>query len=130
MAFGTVAFDTLSVSGAITGTAKSVNADYLATGISKAFVRFDGTGTLAINKSLNHSSVTDNATGNYTPVYTSNFSDANSCVTMSKKNESSNASFGINNASVATNNHNMQLYENDSATDTAIVSSKTVGDLA
>ena len=98
--------------------------------ISKAFVRFDGTGTLAINKSLNHSSVTDNATGNYTPVYTSNFSDANSCVTMSKKNESSNASFGINNASVATNNHNMQLYENDSATDTAIVSSKTVGDLA
>ena len=109
MAFGTLAFDTLSVSGAITGTAKSVNADYLATGISKAFVRFDGTGTLAINKSLNHSSVTDNATGNYTPVYTSNFSDANSCVTMSKKNESSNASFGINNASVATNNHNMQL---------------------
>ena len=97
---------------------------------NKAFIRFNGTGTLAINKSLNHSSVTDNSTGNYTPVYTNNFSDANSCVTMSKKNESSNASFGINNASVATNNHNMQLYENNSATDTAIVSSKTTGDLA
>ena len=108
----------------------SVALSTVAPGVSKAFVRFNGTGTLAVNKSLNHSSVTDNATGNYTPVYTSNFSDANSCVTMSKKNESSNASFGINNASVATNNHNMQLYENNSATDTAIVSSKTVGDLA
>ncbi len=108
----------------------SVALSTVAPGVSKAFVRFNGTGTLAVNKSLNHSSVTDNATGNYTPVYTNNFSDANSCVTMSKKNESSNASFGINNASVATNNHNMQLYENNSATDTAIVSSKTVGDLA
>ena len=108
----------------------SVALSTVAPGVSKAFVRFNGTGTLAVNKSLNHSSVTDNATGNYTPVYTSNFSDANSCVTMSKKNESSNASFGINNASVATSNHNMQLYENNSATDTAIVSSKTVGDLA
>tara|TARA_R100000315_G_scaffold48242_1_gene22698 strand:- start:222 stop:599 length:378 start_codon:yes stop_codon:yes gene_type:complete len=108
----------------------SVALSTVAPGVSKAFVRFNGTGTLAVNKSLNHSSVTDNSTGNYTPVYTSNFSDVNSCVTMSKKNESSNASFGINNASVATNNHNMQLYENNSATDTAIVSSKTVGDLA
>ena len=108
----------------------SVALSTVAPGVSKAFVRFNGTGTLAVNKSLNHSSVTDNSTGNYTPVYTNNFSDANSCVTMSKKNESSNASFGINNASVATNNHNMQLYENNSATDTAIVSSKTVGDLA
>jgi len=107
--------------GAATLTKQSAN---------QAFVRFNGTGTLAVNKSLNHSSVTDNATGNYTPVYTNNFSDANSCVTMSKKNESSNASFGINNASVATNNHNMQLYENNSSTDTAIVSSKTTGDLA
>jgi len=108
----------------------SVALSTVAPGVSKAFVRFNGTGTLAVNKSLNHSSVTDNSTGNYTPVYTNNFSDVNSCVTMSKKNESSNASFGINNASVATNNHNMQLYENNSATDTAIVSSKTVGDLA
>ena len=123
--FGTLKADTLTHS-----TAGSLATNFVVNGTSKAFVRFNGTGTLAINKSLNHSSVTDNATGNYTPVYTSNFSDANSCVTMSKKNESSNASFGINNASVATNNHNMQLYENNSATDTAIVSSKTVGDLA
>jgi hypothetical protein len=97
---------------------------------AKAFVRFNGTGTLAVNKSLNHSSVTDNTTGNYTPNYTNAFSDSNSCVTMSKKNSVSNASFGINNASVATTNYNMQLYENNVATDTDIVSAATLGDLA
>ena len=97
---------------------------------AKAFVRFNGTGTLAVNKSLNHSSVTDNTTGNYTPNYTNAFSDSNSCVTMSKKNSASNASFGINNAAVATTNYNMQLYENNAATDTDIVSAATIGDLA
>ena len=97
---------------------------------AKAFVRFNGTSTLAVNKSLNHSSVTDNTTGNYTPNYTNAFSDSNSCVTMSKKNAVSNASFGINNASVATTNYNMQLYENNAAADTDIVSAATIGDLA
>jgi len=110
--------------------ANSVAMEYVAGGSSKAFVRFNGTGTLAVNKSLNHSSVTDNTTGNYTPNYTNAFSDSNSCVTMSKKNAVSNASFGINNASVATTNYNMQLYENNAATDTDIVSAATIGDLA
>lgn len=125
MALGKIKVDTLEHS-----TAGSLDTQFVVSGGTKAFVRFNGTSTLAINKSLNHSSVTDNATGNYTPVYTSVFSDENSAVTCSKKNESSNASFGINNASIATNNHNMQLYENNAATDTAIVSSKTIGDLA
>ena len=107
--------------GAVTLTSQAAN---------KAFIRFNGTGTLAINKSLNHSSCTDNGTGNYSPQFSSNFSDAHSAVTCSKKNQSSNASFGINNASVATSNFNMQLYENNAAVDSDTVSAKTTGDLA
>jgi hypothetical protein len=34
--------------------------------ICKAYVHFNGTGTLAVNESFNVSSVTDNGTGNYT----------------------------------------------------------------
>ena len=36
-------------------------------GISKAYVNFNGFGTVAIQESLNMSSVVDNATGDYTP---------------------------------------------------------------
>ncbi len=46
-------------------------------GVAKAWVNFDGSGTASITKSLNYSSITDNATGNYTFAFTSNFDDAN-----------------------------------------------------
>tara|TARA_R110000782_G_scaffold124885_2_gene216456 strand:- start:785 stop:1162 length:378 start_codon:yes stop_codon:yes gene_type:complete len=108
----------------------SIAMSTVAPGSTKAFIRLNGTSTLAINKSLNHSSCTDNGTGNYSPQFSSNFSDVNSAVTCSKKNQSSNASFGINNASVATSNFNMQLYENNAAVDSDTISAKTVGDLA
>jgi len=43
----------------------------------KAWVNFNGTGTLAVRDSLNHSSVTDNATGHYYPNLTSAMANAN-----------------------------------------------------
>ena len=76
MANGTIAFDTLQTSGQITGTAKSVDTDYVVNGSAKAWVNFNGTGTLAVRNSLNTSSVTDNSTGNYSQVYTNSFSAA------------------------------------------------------
>ena len=51
MANGTIAFDTLSTSGQITGTAKSVDTDYLASGSAKAWANYKGTSTNAINAS-------------------------------------------------------------------------------
>lgn len=42
---------------------------------AKAWVRFNGTGTLAIGTSYNVSSVTDGGAGIYTPNYTTNFSN-------------------------------------------------------
>lgn len=42
-------------------------------GIAKAWVSFNGTGTVAVRDSLNVSSVSDNGTGNYSVYYSSNF---------------------------------------------------------
>ena len=72
MANGTIAFDTLSTSGQISGTAKSVDTDYLASGSAKAWLNYKGTSTNAINASLNTTSVTDNGTGDYTQNMTNN----------------------------------------------------------
>jgi hypothetical protein len=48
-----------------------------ATGVCKAWVNFNGTGTVAIRASYNVSSITDNGTGNYTVYFTNALSDSN-----------------------------------------------------
>lgn len=45
-------------------------------GVSKAWIRFDGTGTPAINASYNVTSITDNGVGDYTLNWTVSFSSA------------------------------------------------------
>jgi hypothetical protein len=47
------------------------------TGIAKAWVNFNGTGTVAINGSFNVSSITDNGTGDYTVNFTTAMPNAN-----------------------------------------------------
>ena len=44
---------------------------------AKAWVQFNGTGTVAIRGSFNVSSITDNATGKYTMNFTNSLTDAN-----------------------------------------------------
>jgi hypothetical protein len=46
---------------------------------AKAWVNFNGTGTVAIRASGNVSSITDNGTGNYTINFTSALADVNYC---------------------------------------------------
>lgn len=46
----------------------------------RAWVNFNGTGTVAIRASGNVSSITDNGTGNYTVNFTTAMPDANYCV--------------------------------------------------
>ena len=46
-------------------------------GSAKAWVNFNGTGTVAIRDSFNVSSITDNSTGNYTVTFTNALSNAN-----------------------------------------------------
>ena len=55
----------------------SVPADTIVSGTAKAWVNFNGTGTVAIRRAFNVSSVTDNGTGDYTVNFTTAMPDAN-----------------------------------------------------
>ena len=76
MANGTIAFDTLQTSGQITGTAKSLDTDYVVNGSAKAWAFADGTGTASVSDSLNISGITDNGTGDYTFSFSSAMGNA------------------------------------------------------
>ena len=67
----------------------SVTAAKLGSDVGKcrAWVNFNGTGTVAINAALNVSSITDNGVGDYTVNFTSSLSDANYSVSGMQKPE-------------------------------------------
>jgi hypothetical protein len=69
----TAKFETLSN---VAGT-QTVPVATVAQGSAKAWVNFDGTGTVAIRAAFNVSSITDNGTGNYTVNFTNAMPDAN-----------------------------------------------------
>ena len=69
----TAKFDTLSN---LAGT-QTVPVATVAQGSAKAWVNFNGTGTVAIRASFNVSSITDLGTGNYTVNFTNPMVDAN-----------------------------------------------------
>ena len=76
-----------------------------ASGLAKAWVNFNGTGTVAIRASFNVSSITDNAQGDYTVNFTTALADANYCPTVSMS-----PPYGVGNAA-ATNMHSNALQE-------------------
>lgn len=49
-------------------------------GAAKAWVNFNGVGTVSIRDSFNISTLTDNGTGDYTIAFTNSFSNTNYCV--------------------------------------------------
>ena len=65
MANGTIAFDTLSTSGQIDGTARSIDTDYLLNGSSKGWIKFDPADSNAVRDSFNMSFLTDEGTGEF-----------------------------------------------------------------
>jgi hypothetical protein len=64
----------------LAGTTTSM--DNAINGSAKAWVNFNGTGTVAIRQSYNVSSITDNGTGDYTVNFTTAMIDANYCFTL------------------------------------------------
>lgn len=69
---GTIIADTLTHS-----TAGSIATNYVVEGSAKAWVNFNGTGTVAVRDNFNVSSVTDGATGRYQATFTSSMADIN-----------------------------------------------------
>ena len=66
----------------------------------RAWVNFNGTGTVAIKDSGNVSSITDNSIGNYTINFTTAMADANYVVTNMTSNDATSAARGHGGASL------------------------------
>ena len=60
-------------------------------GRAKAWVNFNGTGTVAIRDDFNVSSITDNGTGDYTVTFSSAMPNANYAVALSHKEDETDA---------------------------------------
>lgn len=96
----------------------SVPSDTVINGSAKAWVNFNGTGTVAIRAAFNVSSITDNAPGDYTVNFTTAMSDVNYCAQFS-------ANLAVTAANAYPGNTATQLagsvrfihYENSAATD-------------
>jgi len=67
---------TLNVSNITDGTT-TVGTSYVVNGSAKAWCNFNGTGTIAIQDSLNVSSLTDDGTGTYQSLMTNSMAAAN-----------------------------------------------------
>ena len=61
----------------------------------RAWVNFNGTGTVVIRASGNVSSITDNGTGDYTVNFTTAMPDANYCVTTGFTRDATNNNYGM-----------------------------------
>ena len=77
MANGTIAFDTLSTSGQISGTAKSVDTDFVVNGSAKSWVNINGAADpIALREGFNAAGLTDHAESDYTHTITNLMSNA------------------------------------------------------
>ena len=92
MANGTIAFDTLQTSGQITGTAKSVDTDYVVNGSAKVWSQFDGS-SFGLRDSFNVSGITDNGTGDYTVTFNNDMAGASNYSTSGNAGQFSGAAF-------------------------------------
>ena len=82
MANGTIAFDTLQTSGQITSVAKSLDTDYILSGVPKATLHLNSMTTPPTeSESLNISSVDDDNTGDFGIHFSNNFNTANYIMT-------------------------------------------------
>jgi hypothetical protein len=82
--------------------------------LCKAWVNFNGTGTVAIRASYNVSSITDNGTGDYTVNFTTAFADANYSAVVSRNDWGAlSAPVASNGYSQATDSYRLIIYRND-----------------
>ena len=72
---GKIIADTLE-----TGAGADIATSYVVNGSAKAWVNFNGTGTIAERDSLNLSSLTDNGTGDYTVTMSNGMNNTNYCL--------------------------------------------------
>jgi hypothetical protein len=115
---------TLNVSNISDGT-DTVETGYVVNGSAKAWVNFNGLGTISINDSFNISSATDNGTGNYDVTFSNSFSS----VSYSPAYTSDNFARYSSIQSASTFRH-LSLNNSFAASDAGKIMSQHFGDLA
>jgi hypothetical protein len=111
---GTLTISTLKDSSGVLATQNGM------TGICKAWVNFNGTGTVAIRDSFNVSSITDNGTGNYAVNFTTAMANANYVVNVTSDSAVNNNGYNRTATTNSTTAAVIQHYESGgTATDTA-----------
>jgi hypothetical protein len=86
---GAITLSAPAVSGTTTLTLPATTGNVLAdttVGVCRAWVNFQGTGTVAIRAAFNVTSITDGGAGIYTVNFTTAMSDANYAVTVNVRN--------------------------------------------
>jgi hypothetical protein len=110
----TLVAQTISNGTISTSTANVING-------AKAWVNFNGTGTVAIRASYNVSSITDNGTGNYTVNFTTAMPDENSCVQVATLTAVTNADVSNTLSAIAAGSTRITHFEGAAGTDTSVV---------
>ncbi len=88
---------------------KTVPMDTVVDGSAKAWVNFNGTGTVAIRRAFNVSSITDNGTGDYTVNFTNAMVDANYASTSYAGLDANNGGLIIP-AAYSSSNHRISVF--------------------
>jgi hypothetical protein len=83
----------------------------------RAWVNFNGTGTVAIRASYNVSSITDNDVGDYTVNFATALADANYSVCGMKNNQSSNIGSHLKINTLLSASVSVVSFENNASTD-------------
>ena len=106
---------------------------YSARGIAKAWVNFNGTGTIAARDSENVSSLTDNGTGDYTVNFSNAFAASNYCIVGTCGQTTNDDAFFYINDSATTTTSSIRFRlrtHNGNLNDAVIVNAGIHGDLA
>ena len=112
----------------------SIATSVVASGSAKAWVNFNGTGTVAIREDSNVASITDEGTGDYTVNFTAALTDVNYCtnVTSDSSSKTASARSPTTHTLGTTSSVRVGIYNNAAGThqDCAVVNVGIQGDLA
>jgi len=102
--------------------------------VSKSWVNWNGTSTVAVQDSINHSSLTDNGTGDYTIVIASAMSNANYCASgmcgAAANSQEAISRESFSNPATTTTSRYITAYANTSTEDVPYAGVSLFGDLA
>lgn len=105
-----------------------INIDKRHPGVAKAWVNFNGTGTVAINDSYNVTSITDDGVGLYTVNFTTAFSSADYTLAGTANFTGGGGAESVRIVSLTTTSAQIRIINNSVSTDLSIITLQFFGD--